>query len=325
MQPRPIDRRQWIKTAGLTGAAAVLGGGRVLGAPTGRRRMLRVAHVTDVHVEPERGAGQGMAACLDHLHAQADRPELILFGGDCVFDSMAHDAARTRSLWDLWQRTLKDHCSIPAQFAIGNHDVFGWNHARAHTTGTEPLYGKRWAMQQLGLERPYHSFDRGGWHFVVLDSIFPNGDAYQARLDEPQLEWLTGDLAAVPAGVPTLVLSHVPILSTTAFIDPKSTVGTDTTIGCASMHEDFRQLRDLFRRHPTVKVALSGHTHLLDRVDSLGVSYVCGGAVSGNWWKGDHLGECQPGYNLLDLYDDGTFDHRYVTYGWTTVPGNDPA
>jgi Icc protein len=45
------------------------------------------------------------------------------------------------------------------------------------------------------------------------------------------------------------------------------------------------------------------------------VTYICDGAVSGAWWKGRNH-ECDEGYGLINLYDDGTFDHAYQTYGW---------
>jgi Icc protein len=222
MNKYTLDRRQWLRNAALSGAAAVLAGHPALAAdagpttaPTDRRRTLRFAHLSDVHVEPERAADRGMAACLDHCQGQPDKPEFILFGGDCVFDSMAHDAARTRLQWDLWKRVLRDHCSLPVEFGIGNHDVFGWNKAKSKTTGSEPTYGKRMAMDQLGLARTYHSFDRGGWHFIVLDSIQPAGDTYAGMIDEPQYAWLSDDLAKVGGRMPVVVQTHIPIFSVT--------------------------------------------------------------------------------------------------------------
>ena len=321
------SRRRWLKQFGLAGSAAVLGRSASAAEPTtrpaARRRALRVAHLTDVHVKPERAAGRGMAACLDHVNAQPDRPDLILFGGDCVFESMWHPADRVNQLWALWHDVLAGHNRIPFEPCLGNHDVWGWDHARAGTTGDEPLYGKRMAMDQLKLTTPFRSFDRAGWHFVVLDSVFPDGKSYQARLDEPQFGWLSADLAKVDPRTPVLVLSHIPIISFTPMVDPVTTHGKDTTVSGSDMHQDFRRLRTLFRQHPNVKLALSGHIHLVDRVDYLGVSYICDGAVCGNWWRGNLFGDCDAGYGLLDLYDDGTFDHQYVTYGWTPVP--DPA
>jgi hypothetical protein len=79
------------------------------------------------------------------------------------------------------------------------------------------------------------------------------------------------------------------------------------------MHQDARRLKNLFREHRNVKLCLSGHLHLRDRVDYEGVTYLCNGAVSGGWWRGPYQ-ECEAGYALIDLRADGTFDHRYLRY-----------
>ena len=68
-------------------------------------------------------------------------------------------------------------------------------------------------------------------------------------------------------------------------------------------------------QHRNVKLAVSGHLHLNERIDYAGVSYLCNGAVSGGWWKGPHL-EFPEGYGVIDIHPDGTFEHQYVTYGW---------
>ena len=80
------------------------------------------------------------------------------------------------------------------------------------------------------------------------------------------------------------------------------------------MHTDSADLVTLFYQYPNVKTALSGHTHLLDRVDYNGVVYLCNGAVSGNWWKSDMHYQTKAGYALIDLYDDGAVERTYVSY-----------
>ena len=81
-------------------------------------------------------------------------------------------------------------------------------------------------------------------------------------------------------------------------------------------HQDAQRIVSLFKRHANVKLCLSGHLHLTERIEYAGVTYVCGGAVSGNWWKGDHHGT-EEGYAIVDLYDDGSFDWQYIDYNWT--------
>ena len=129
-----------------------------------------------------------------------------------------------------------------------------------------------------------------------------------------QLDWLRRTVGEIPAKTPVLILSHIPILSASAILWGRDENG-NITVSVSLMHGDCIHLKDLFARHPNVKLCLSGHLHLVDRVDYNGVTYLCNGAVSGNWWKGRHK-DCDEGYAVLDLYDDGSFDHQYVKYGW---------
>lgn len=116
-----------------------------------------------------------------------------------------------------------------------------------------------------------------------------------------------------------VVVSHIPILSASAYFDGDNEKDGDWKVPGAWMHIDARRIKDLFARHANVHLCLSGHIHLVDRVDDLGVTYLCNGAVSGAWWKGPNR-ECDAGYCVVDLYDDGSFEHAYVTYGWQGVP-----
>ena len=329
MTDRDTSRRTVLGWFGAGTAAAALSfgaSGRGVAAPaaaapaTGaRKRLLRVAHLTDIHAQPELKAAEGLAACLRHVQNQPDKPDLILNTGDCVMDAMKKDRARTELQWKTWDAVWRAECSLPVEHAIGNHDIWGWNKKKSKTTGEEAAWGKQWALDALGLERPYRSFDRGGWHFVALDSVHPFRDGYTAQLDEKQFEWLAADLAKTDPKTPVLVMSHIPIFSITPFMEPACEAGGERWIKGGSMHLDARRIKGLFKQHPNVKACVSGHIHLVDRVEYLGVTYLCDGAVSGNWWKGSRFEECEPGYALIDLYDDGSVEREYVTYGWVAA------
>jgi Icc protein len=316
-----ITRRESIITLGTAAAGAMLWGALpkpslAEAGPPARRRSLRLAHLTDFHVEPELRAGEGMAACLHHAQQLADKPDLILTGGDHIMDSYDADDARTTLQWNLWHSVLKHDCSLPVRSCIGNHDVWGWSKSRSKTTGSEPNWGKRRATEMLHLDERYYSFDQAGWRFIVLDSVhnLPDQEGYIGKLDEPQFAWLKQTLADTPSTTPILILSHIPILSATAILWADRP-DDDFRVSRALMHSDCMQLKDLFAQHPNVKLCLSGHLHSCDRVDYNGVTYLCNGAVCGNWWRGRHH-DCDEGYAALNLYNDGTFDHEYITYGW---------
>lgn len=281
-----------------------------------RKRSLRIAHLTDIHVQPERGAPEGMEAALAHAVGQKDKPDLIFTGGDLIMDSFGATKERTKEQWDIFARVMGG-VKLPVEHTIGNHDVWGWGSREKYSK--EPEYGKKWACDILGLKKPFRSFDRAGWHFIVLDSTYmkePTG--YTARLDDEQYEWLKGDLAATDPKTPIMVVSHIPIIAICSFFDGENEKSGDWTIPGSWMHIDARRIKDAFKKHPNVKICVSGHEHLLDQVVYNGVNYFCNGAVCGAWWAGDYH-ECTYGYALIDLYDDGSFENKYVAYGWKTA------
>jgi 3',5'-cyclic-AMP phosphodiesterase len=320
-----FNRRDWLRAAAAAGVVAVGGcaassqqlasEGKAGGS--GRRRQLRIAHLTDLHVQPERGAAEGLAACLRHVHALTDRPDVIVTGGDLIMDAYDADRARTELQFDLLRRVFAEHATIPVAHTLGNHDIWGWNKPASKTAGTEKGWGKAWACEALGMAKPYWSHDVNGWHLVHLDSVQhhpkdPSG--YIGKLDDEQLEWLRADLAAVKPGARTVVVSHIPILSATVVAGD---VDKELRFGAAAwlMHADSPTLRGLFEECGHVRACLSGHMHRIDRVDFRGVRYLCNGAVCGSWWKGPEH-EAVEGYALVDCYDDGSVESTYVPFGW---------
>lgn len=310
-----ISRRQL-----LGGAAAV---GATLAAPTmahadqrGRppRRVLRIAHMTDIHVQPELQAAVGFEQALEH--AQSCKPDLIFLGGDMIMDALSVDKDRMRLQWSVFENVLKQNVSVPVESCLGNHDVWGWGDPTKYKT--QSGFGKAYAMDALELSRPYRSFDQAGWHFIVLDSTYPKTRGYTGKLDDQQFEWLADDLAKTPADRPTLVMSHIPILSVAAYLDGDNERFGNWHVPGAWMHVDARRIKDLFRKHPKVKVCLSGHLHMVDRCHYLGVTYLCNGAVSGGWWKGAYQ-EFAPGYTVVDLFENGMHFAYPKQYGWNAA------
>lgn len=277
-----------------------------------RKRILRIAHLTDIHVQPEKRAPEGMQAALEH--AQTNSPDLLLTGGDLIMDALAATEERVKAQWDLYTAVLKANTKLPVVHTIGNHDVWGWGDRGAYEGKSK--FGKTWALQVLELEKPYYSFKRAGWHFVVLDSTHRlEGNGYTARLDDEQFEWLKGELASVPKETPVMVVTHIPIISICSLFDGENEKTGNWVIPGAWLHIDARRIKDQFKEHPNVKLCVSGHEHLVDQVVLNGVTYFCNGAVCGAWWGGDYY-EVTYGYALIDLFDDGSFENRYVPYGW---------
>ena len=316
-----ISRRNFF-TGSLATGAALAALPSVAAAPT---RRLRIAHLTDLHIQPELDAVRGVAACLEHVQSlreklAIDGPDLIITGGDTIMDAMAAGVARTKEQWDLWRRVKSNHCGLEVQSVVGNHDVWGWTKETAKTTGAEPLYGKQWACDEFGRTKAYKSFDRGGWHIVLLDSVFPFEDRYIGRLDDEQWDWLDADLAAVPPATPVAIFSHIPILSALpiAVSGPTPPGTASMSLPGAFLHVDAARFQKLFAVHRNVKTCVSGHMHLVEQVDYQGVRYLCNGAVCSGWWRGKHR-DTDFGYALVDFHDDGSVERRYIPYGWKAV------
>ena len=308
-----------VSRRGLLAGAVAATAGYALGKPqpvmmAEPRRALRVAFMTDVHLDTNATCYRGFINCLKRIHSLNERPDFIIQGGDLIFDGLTRDEGNVQRQYAAAREILDRHCTIPVQHVIGNHDVWGWMNPSASGISADPKYGKGWWAMWTGYRNTYRSFDRNGWHFVLLDSVMPaKRTGYVARLDHEQLQWLTQDLAKTPASTPVCIVSHVPILSIAAtFFGPSEQSG-HWHVPCSLMHIDARPLKNLFAKHRNVKVCLSGHIHMADRIEYNGVKHYGIGAVSGAWWRGK-MQETPPQFGLVDLYTDGSVHTTYVNY-----------
>jgi len=277
-------------------------------AKTERRSVLRIAHLTDVHLKNEFGAPAKFERCLKHVQQQSPKPDMILNGGDIVFDMNKENITTINNQWSLMNSIMKSECSLPVHYCLGNHDIW-WN----ENNKGQAIYGKQYSMDQLKLSRPYYSFENNGWKFILLDSVHLDIDGtwYIGKLGDEQFAWLESELKSTDPKMPVLVMSHIPILTATLMIED-NIINKWQMLG-GDMHTDTSKIINLFYRHPNVKLCLSGHIHLRDKVVYNNVTYICNGAVSGAWWEGNKR-ETAPGYGLIDLYDDGSFEEAYVNY-----------
>jgi 3',5'-cyclic AMP phosphodiesterase CpdA len=326
-----LTRREWLKSA-LAGATAVvlpaMDGPEALAQASGVRPgapapsipatagSFRFVHLTDIHVQRERNGDQGFARALKAVESLQPRPDFILTGGDLVFDVLAHGPERSRALFELFNKVLADHTSLPAFHTIGNHDVFGWSPrsgVRPDTAG----YGKALARDYLRMERTYHRFDHKGWRFFCLDNIQPGGNErypYEGFIDGPQMEWFEAELKGTDPRMPVLLCEHIPTVTVTHAGHAHLVKDKSWQVPSGFICTDAARRTALYATR-NVRLSLSGHIHERDRVEYLGTTYINDGAVSGNWWKGAYRG-VEEGFGIIDCRPDGTFEHRYFDYGW---------
>ena len=299
-----MDRRNALKNIGGLALIPAIPGSLVAEKA---KPVLRIAHLTDIHLKNKWNAPARFTRCLHHVQQQPG-VDLILNGGDIVFDMNKENLSTINDEWSLYHHVLKSECSLPIHYILGNHDIW-WNEAgKAQAT-----YGKRLSMEQLRLSSLYYSFVKNGWKFILLDSVHLDIDStwYIGKLGEEQFSWLENELKTTDKSIPVCVMSHIPLLTATLMVDDNE--GTKWEILGGDMHTDVSRIVSLFYRHPNVKLCLSGHIHLRDKVIYNNVTYLCNGAVSGAWWEGNKR-ETAPGYGLIDFYADGSFDEQYVNY-----------
>ncbi len=300
----------------FSGAAAAAGSLMPVSASAEnvKRKPLRFAHLTDMHLKPGKIPEVGVAKALHHVQGLKKPVEFIINGGDAIMDALQADKSKTQAQWDVLKATLKKENSLPVYHTIGNHDVWGW-FVKDNKPEADKLYGKVWAVETLEINNRYYSFTKGAWQFIVLDSTQLNpAGGYIARLDEEQLEWLHHELMAVPADKFICIVSHIPLLSICAglFFD-KTEANGDLLVKRNLMHTDFFALKPVFRQYPNIRVCISGHIHLQEEIEYLGIKYYCNGAVSGNWWNGAFQ-EFEPAYAIMELFDDGESRRTMVKY-----------
>lgn len=297
-----MNRRNWIKQSSLA-AASLLGAASVTrNVPIDDQEpVLKIAHLTDVHIRPENEVPARFKKVLKDLGSRD--LDFILNGGDTVHAADYDDITRERMLqqWDAWDDCAGHLKSTPVYSCLGNHDMW-W----AAPDENDEMYGKDFAVEQLKMPARYYSFSEKEWTFIILD-----GNNSGVALDEEQMNWLETVLKDQPENSPVLIMSHHPVLTVTGRFYPND------------QHSDADKLTQLFYKHrDKVKCCISGHMHLLDEAVYNGTTYYCNGAVSGFWW-GDgnersagrgYYRETPPGYALLSLYKDGHTERQYVVH-----------
>lgn len=274
----------------------------IKGSDKGR---LKLVYFTDVHARPDgrvRDAMTKAAAAINRADA-----DIVLGGGDLIDRGFELTRAQADARWDAY---MAMHRSLMGEVhsAIGNHDLVGF----AYENGPPPdLDPKSDFRHRLGLERTYRAFTAAGHHIVILDPVDVTGDTYQYRgwVDREQREWLKEYLSGVPADSPIVVICHIPLLTAYFSASEGGTFQAEPN----RVVVNNREVLSLFEKHNLVLV-LQGHTHVSEMIHWRGTTFLTGGAISANWWRGAHLG-VEEGFCVLTLHHD-RIEWDYIDYGW---------
>lgn len=278
----------------------------------------RFAFLTDLHLM-QGGAlrsVEGIIACLAAVEKLDPRPDFILVGGDLVHSTPDLTLSDAEAAFDNFLQIWKNHTDLPTHWTFGNHDLAGSSNARVPVA--DPNYGKGLFQNRMQLPRLFYSFDRKGWHFVVLDDIALQSDhSYIGELFDDELAFLQADLEAHRT-MPTIVCCHIPIASNLP-------VDLSLAHGMGLTHKPKSDTKSLICTNGdavlgdipghNIRAILSGHLHFYETLDYNGVHIINSGAVCGNWWKGLN-GGCPEGFGVVDLDAKGSVAFDYRSFGW---------
>jgi Icc protein len=172
-------------------------------------------------------------------------------------------AMKRENIERMTQRMKKIDVSVglPVYYAMGNHDFYGYPLA----TPEDPLYGQGFFSRCFGHQgQPYYSFDKKGWHFIVLNTY--DGNDLNVSVSNKQLDWLTNDLEKIDATTPVIIVSHVPF---------------PIQNGCEEISE---AVYGIIKNH-NVKLALFGHWHCYHEFVWNGIPCIIGSSASGAVWS----------------------------------------
>jgi len=299
-------RRRFINMTGYAGASALIGlPSRASWAAQGSRAgTLRLVFYTDVHALPDWGAPEAMARVSKAVNA--NHPELVIGGGDLIDDAFETTRAAAEPQWDVYM-SLHRSIDAPVEAVVGNHDLTAVRPADGSAPSTDPRAVFR---AKLGLDRTWRVVEADGHRIFLLDSVEIGGEhGYRGGVSNQQIDWLRSEIGRTDTDTPVILVTHLPLLSAI----PLAAFGATTPVQENHLVVNNREVLELFAEHNLVLV-LQGHLHAEEMLRWRGTTFITGGAVCGDKWRGPRLGTPE-GFGVLTLRRDRV-DWQYETINW---------
>lgn len=237
------------------------------------------AHVTDVHITPERV--EHVRRFTEDVNTLADPPvALVISTGDLVHNLRAiPDYDGLREAFGMYADAMSG-LNAPRLDVIGNHDLAGYQ--TTEITPEHELFGLGAYRRLMGPE--WFSYCYGGVRFVALNNTrvnIPVDRRYHSAWDEEGLRWLEADLAVADEDTPIILLMHQP---------PEA----------ATNRAEF----DTILAGRTVLAIFYGHRHALVQGEYNDIPAYQGGAL-------DRCQNAPTGYQLVTIGIDREIETQY--------------
>jgi Calcineurin-like phosphoesterase len=189
-----IDRRDFLKLAGVGGAVFASGLAGCAGVGRATAQDFHFVQLSDTHWGFSGPAANPDAAGTLHkavaaVNALAAQPDFVVFTGDLTHTT--DDPAVRRRRLGQFKEIVAGLKVRNLRFMPGEHDASLDNGA-----AYKELFGAT-----------HYSFDHKGVHFIAIDNV---SDA-AGRIGEAQLEWLAADLKRQQKDARIVVLTHRPL------------------------------------------------------------------------------------------------------------------
>jgi 3',5'-cyclic AMP phosphodiesterase CpdA len=190
---KTIDRRQFLKLAGLGSVGVVLGSALPGVVQAHGDDEFYFLQLSDTHWgfegAPNPDAKGTLRKAVASINSLEEQPDFVIFTGDLTHttDSPVERRRRLGEFKDI----VGGLRARPLRFMPGEHDASLDNGA---------------AFQEF-FGATHYTFDHKGVHFIVLDNVSDP----RARIGEEQLAWLAADLARQPAEAPIVLFTHRPL------------------------------------------------------------------------------------------------------------------
>lgn len=252
---------------------------------------LLVAQITDTHLfanAEQKLLGfpthDSLQAVVNHLNQLQPKPDILLLTGDLSQDET-----------DESYQQLEDFIApleIPTYWLPGNHDNLP-------------------AMQKLLTQPPISaekSFAVGEWHFLLLSSWVPG--CVHGELSKASLEWLELQLKLIGEKSILIALHHPPCSINSDWLDAINLKNS----------ADFFAVID---RYSQVKLVIFGHIHQAFEEERQGVCYLGSPSTCVQFTPKSvefALDDAQPGFRLLTLLSDGSFQTKSERVNFKCIP-----
>jgi 3',5'-cyclic AMP phosphodiesterase CpdA len=192
-----IDRREFLKLAGIGSVVFVAGTGKLLNvaeaAKSGNNGFFFV-QLSDTHwgfaapaVNPD--AAGTLKKAVAAVNSLTSKPDFVMFTGDLTH--VTEDEKERRKRLSEFRKIVSDLKVKNVRFMPGEHDA-----------GLDE--GKTF---KEFFEKTNYTFDHKGVHFIVLDNV----SGPTSSIGEAQLQWLSDDLKQLDKNARIVVLTHRPL------------------------------------------------------------------------------------------------------------------